>query len=404
MKSDREKLVLLSVAGMTPQVITETLQALIVDAGELVDEVQILTTASAYPRLREALLGNGDGAFHRFCQDFGIDAAGILFRDPDSFRVLKAADGVTDLVDVRTNEEYVLAADQICEWVREAADRPNTRLHASIAGGRKSMGVYLLAAMQLFARSADRVSHVLVDGDSERNRDFYYKPPTNSPRHSTVELVDDTTGERRVASTQDAQIELSDVPFLRLRRVLSSWPVESSGRFADLVSGAQRELEHVERALTIRFDGWRSNVIVGQTSVKLAQREFLLYILFAVVRVRNGHANGFVALGDLRTSDFDEAYRCFTRMRGHEEGLEAAGDLHPRLGCLAEYADALEGDNVERYEDTMQRLREALSRLNNKLGRAGVPPERFGVSPRRGAEGTVYGVSAPRELILGLDS
>ncbi len=39
------------------------------------------------------------------------------------------------------------------------------------------MSIYLTAAMQLFARSWDTLSHVLVSEDFETLRDFYYIPP-----------------------------------------------------------------------------------------------------------------------------------------------------------------------------------------------------------------------------------
>ena len=81
------------------------------------------------------------------------------------------------LPDIRSVDN-AFAANQICEIVRELSLVPHTSLHASAAGGRKTMSIYLTAAMQLFGRARDRLSHVLVSEDFETHQDFFYIPPT----------------------------------------------------------------------------------------------------------------------------------------------------------------------------------------------------------------------------------
>ena len=48
-----------------------------------------------------------------------------------------------------------MAGDRICDIVRELTKDAETRIHASAAGGRKTMSIYLTAAMQLFGRVQD---------------------------------------------------------------------------------------------------------------------------------------------------------------------------------------------------------------------------------------------------------
>src|SRR5207237_3833730 len=99
--------------------------------------------------------------------------------DETMLRLLCTPDGRM-LDDIRTVDDNSYAANQICEIVRELTRDPDTRLHASAAGGRKTMSIYLTAAMQLFGRVQDRLSHVLVSEPFEMNQEFFYIPP--SPR------------------------------------------------------------------------------------------------------------------------------------------------------------------------------------------------------------------------------
>jgi hypothetical protein len=71
--------VLLSAAGLTPQVITETLYCLLIFSRPPVDvrEVRVITTRAGAARVQEQLLHPTQGWFPRFCRDFGIPAVRI---------------------------------------------------------------------------------------------------------------------------------------------------------------------------------------------------------------------------------------------------------------------------------------------------------------------------------------
>ncbi len=74
---EKQKHILLCVAGGTPAIITETLWALM-DKGERVVEVRVITTITepeakfktGRERILEDLLAEPDGQFHRFRRDF----------------------------------------------------------------------------------------------------------------------------------------------------------------------------------------------------------------------------------------------------------------------------------------------------------------------------------------------
>ncbi|HLM61006.1 MAG TPA: CRISPR-associated ring nuclease Csm6, partial [Pyrinomonadaceae bacterium] len=180
-----KKNILLCVAGMTPQIITETLFALTQDGKRItVDEIRVITTLEGRNKVLKSLLDEKEGKFFEFCRDFGIDAWSIKF-DETTIALLDTPDGKT-LDDIRTKEDNTLAGDKICKIVGELCRNPNVRVHASAAGGRKTMSIYLTAAMQLFGRADDTLSHVLVSADFEMNPQFFYPPP----RPQTITLRD----------------------------------------------------------------------------------------------------------------------------------------------------------------------------------------------------------------------
>jgi CRISPR-associated protein (TIGR02584 family) len=202
---ERKRNILLCIAGMSPQIITLTLFAL-TQHGEKVDEIRVITTFEGRNRILETLLNKGNGKFYEFCKDFAIESQSIKF-DETTIYSLNKPDG-TKLEDIRTPEENELVGDQIVEIVREICKDDSIKLHASVAGGRKTMSIHLTTAMQLFGRANDTLSHVLANKDFETNRDFFYPPPI--PK--LIRLRDG-----RKISTSKAEVYLSTIPFIRLR-------------------------------------------------------------------------------------------------------------------------------------------------------------------------------------------
>ena len=72
------KRTLLAVCGLSPQVITETLYALLQD-GRLPDSVHVLTTTEGKARCLSNLFGSGDGHFYKFLQDYELPEDAINF-------------------------------------------------------------------------------------------------------------------------------------------------------------------------------------------------------------------------------------------------------------------------------------------------------------------------------------
>jgi len=85
----------------------------------------------------------------------------------EPIRVIVAPDPATgrtrELADLRTPADNEAAADFLLEQVRAIVENPDTRLIASLAGGRKTMGALLYACLTLVGRETDRLTHVLVN-------------------------------------------------------------------------------------------------------------------------------------------------------------------------------------------------------------------------------------------------
>lgn len=223
--------VLLACTGLSPQIVTETLYALAVKANEpfVPTEVVLLTTKEGRERARLSLLSADPGWFHRMLADYRLPP--IAF-DDSRIRVLTDAQG-RELEDIRSKEDNEQVADFILETVRELTADPNCALHASIAGGRKTMGFYLGYALSLYGRPQDRLSHVLVSEPYESSWDFFYPTP--------YERIIQTRNDK-LANCKDAEVTLADIPFVRLREGLPPRLHTGMARLSEVVAAANRAL------------------------------------------------------------------------------------------------------------------------------------------------------------------
>ena len=224
-----KKSILLAVTGLTPQVVTETLYALNQKDQDLPEEIHILTTAEGYQRARLTLIN--DGWLARFHDDYQLTK--LAFTE-QNIHILQQANG-EPLTDIRTQSDNQAMADSITEWIRRFTSDPETTLHVSIAGGRKTMGFYAGYALSLYGRSQDRLSHVLVSADYESHPQFYYPTP-----YSQVIYGNDLT--RKPLDTQNAEVILAEIDFVRLRLGLDNGLLNGKSSFSESVAKAQQAL------------------------------------------------------------------------------------------------------------------------------------------------------------------
>lgn len=228
-----QRRILLAVTGGSPQVVTETLYALAVEREPafVPTEIHVISTSTGLERARLMLLDPDEGHFHALVEEYGLPGHGIRF-DEECLHVIcdDAGNPLPDIVDEAGNEA---AANLILETVRHFCSDENTAVHASLAGGRKTMGYYLGYAMSLLGRHQDRLSHVLVNPPFESSHDFFYPPAR--PRRITVR--------DQPAHTSDARIMLADIPFVRMSSDVTVKGLQSGTGFSEAVEQVQASLD-----------------------------------------------------------------------------------------------------------------------------------------------------------------
>lgn len=278
--------VLAMAAGLTPQVVTETVYSLTArrDPPWVPTEVRLVTTQEGAMRARLMLLDDEAGQFHRLCDELGL--SGRVRFDASLITVIEA--GGQPLADIRTPAENAAAADAITAFVRELCADDDAAVHVSIAGGRKTMGYYMGYALSLFGREQDRLSHVLVNEPFEGLPDFFYPPA--KPR------VVFGAG-NRPASTAEARVDLAEIPFVRLRAGMPASLLSGAASFGATVEAASRRFGPAALA----FESKGPRVRAGDVEFELPPLLWAWYALLADARRRGVGEAGMVRPDDLES-------------------------------------------------------------------------------------------------------
>ena len=272
--------ILLCVSGLTPQIITETVYALITEADEAghtqpPTRIEVITTTEGRRRLRLSLFSasGGHGHFDRLCRDYGIDRESIEF-DETCIHVIRD-DAGNELSDITDEAQNAAAADVINRRIRMLCRASDAPVHVSLAGGRKTMGFYAGYALSLYGRPQDRLLHVLVNSPFESHPDFFYPPP----QPATLVLANG----KDYASTADARIKLANIPIVRLRNGLDNTLLEGDLNFSEAVTRAQQVLDEPELVIDV---GQGLAWLQGRV-IKLSRSQFIWLTWFAQ-RVKRG--------------------------------------------------------------------------------------------------------------------
>lgn len=333
--------ILLCVAGLSPQIITETLYALTVigESRFVPTEIHLLTTAEGAERARLTLLSDEPGWFQRLRQDHGLPEIRFTL---DTIHLLRAADGRL-LSDIRELADNEAIADAITAMVRELTADPDCAIHASIAGGRKTMGFYLGYALSLFGRPQDRLSHVLVSSLYESNPDFFYPTPQERVIY---------TADKQPLDASAATVMLADIPFVRLRDGLHEALLAPGASFSAVVAQAQRNLA----APILTLDPARCRVRCGETVIRLTPISFAWMVWFA----RRAQA-GLPAIHHTE-ADFNEFLREYRALSD-----ELSGECERAVKAL----------DTNQPEDLQHYFEQRTSKLKRELVRAlGLPGAR----------------------------
>lgn len=356
--------ILLCATGLSPQVITETLFALLCRDGKdaLPERIHVITTHQGAELIENNLLDpTGPMYLKAFLQDFGLPENRIRF-NVDEIEIPERDGRVLD--DIRTDEDNDTVSDLICDVVRRLTSDKTTAVHASIAGGRKTLGYYLGYAMSLFGRPFDELSHVLVNAPFEGLREFFYPPP--EPR-----MIRWWDGKReQLVRTDRAKVTLASIPFVRLRQGLPDALLSGQTPFHRAVELAQRSLNLPEMVIDLE----RRRLTCSGESIALPPAQLALAAWMAERAINK--SPGIIRKA---ISDHDqEAYLGWRRRIGGEHAgktvaLEESFEIQ---GLDADYFDSLKS----RFNAVLRRqLGESLARHYEIQPLARRRPARFGL-------------------------
>lgn len=284
--------VLIVTGGSTPQVVTETIYALarrkpspfvpkkiICAITEGVRDAFGVRFTAALEALRSQLKLSTD--WNCASQLLHESKAGLFIEFP------RFSDG-SPVVDIRTDADATLFGDFIAEIVRIETLDSSARLHLSISGGRRTMSFHGGAAMSLFGRPQDQLSHVLVEPEEfEQCPDFWF------PASSTT-IVRQRDG--RPLDASKAKIKLTDIPFLRIRDRLPSALLTQSMDYASHVARANAALGITPLGLELIISERR--VHIGTVAdFRLSNTEFALYQLMAEWKLHSYEGAGPNGIG-----------------------------------------------------------------------------------------------------------
>ena len=260
--------ILVCATGLSPQIVTETVFALSVAATEkwTPDEIRLITTQRGAENARLLLLSENPGWFRRLCSDWALPE--IAF-DDSHIQVLCDPNG-KPLDDIRDDEDSNWAADGIAGLIRQLTADPGTEIHASIAGGRKTMGFFMGYAMSLWGRPQDKLSHVLVSSPFESRSDFFF--PTPEPY-----VLTGTAPGQSALDASTARVWLGKIAFVRLRSILPKHCHSNQESFAKTIHAANMALGDVR----LEMNTSTTSVRLNDSALALPPMQWALLVLLA---------------------------------------------------------------------------------------------------------------------------
>jgi len=203
-----------------------------------------------------------------------LDQVAPIAFSQENIHVIRSADG-RQADDISTEADHVAMADFILSHIKRLTDDQNTVIHASLAGGRKTMTFFMGYALSLYGRVCDTLSHVLVTDGFESLRDFYYPTPYDHtlPGRNNNELL----------NAKDARVTLTDIPFVRLRDEIPQSLIAGQASYAQVIE----RLNLSSRPLFLVIDLPRCQLICSDIDIPMAPINLAFYLWFVERHLQN---------------------------------------------------------------------------------------------------------------------
>jgi CRISPR-associated protein (TIGR02584 family) len=258
-----KKHILLALVGKSPQVVTESIYAFKVQKCITIDQVKVVTTSTASESTWQSLSApgdNGKSVMSNLVDDIGIPE--IAFESEDILVPIDA-DGVA-ISDVQSASEMEAIAQFLLSLVKDLTASDDICVHASLAGGRKTMTFYLSYAMSIYGRPQDSLSHVFVS-DPYESTAFYY-PTLNS------KIISTRKGPR---DAQYAEVNLASIPYVQLRSNLPVKFIEKTISFKE----TEQFYNTLNAPLSLEIDVPNKSITCSGINLKLTAANFAFYLI-----------------------------------------------------------------------------------------------------------------------------
>ncbi len=273
-----KRIILISLCGSSPAVITETVHSLANDKTPIVpDELVVITTTTGQKCIEKELLDSG--VWDNLLRTIKVQPSRIKFgKSAGHIRLIPDIDGKKDIEDLSDERDNEAASNYILATLRQFTEDPGCIVLFSIAGGRKTMSAYGALAMSMLGREKDMLCHVLVD------------PPFESPTLSPKFYFPDPKIKRyrlngKTYNSSMARVRLTQIPFPRLRNLFRKSLGDIPSTFSDTVRLANMALNPDKaelKMLEIKPRSVNGNCLIGDLKINLSPLELALYWMLAL--------------------------------------------------------------------------------------------------------------------------
>ncbi len=338
--------VLICTMGDTPQIITETIWALLnQDPPWQPDRIDIVTTCYVnfegkinIGRLVEQIF-EADGAFKSLPWKGDIPAINVvvpkrthppthIYESASSFK-LETLDNSNLLTDVDNGEDAMCMGEAIFACIRQAKlSNPPANIHVSLAGGRKTMSAHALMALTMLSDGKDRASHTLIPSVFENHPKFWH--PDHNP-----DLELSTRPPNQITFTPShlrGKVSLFDVPVFPVAKLLNKSAREQVSSLAQMIDYLTWERDFTnDPSVYLGPPGDGAWARIGGKNVSLTWKMYAALWIIAKARKETTKENTWATR--VLTKD-GPSESCFAKGCINSERLEAYIDMKKNFTAL----------------------------------------------------------------------
>ncbi|MBF0109729.1 MAG: TIGR02584 family CRISPR-associated protein [Magnetococcales bacterium] len=346
--------------GLSPQIISSSLYALMIIEKKTFVDIHVLTSPEGARAVGNIFFLGSDNPLDRFCRDYAIPRGRVVF-SREQVHILWPEHGARSLVDTPCLDRLF---SLLAHWTANGAEP----LVACIAGGRKDMAVLFAQVFGLLAREEDCLTHLLTSKEFENLAEFFYPPP-----HPTAIMVHRLGRGVEYLNTREAEVRLVNLPLVRLRPLQDEATLKGLVPLAAARIRTQNGIAAIDPAIHVRIDA--GTLTLNGVTTHLPPRELAVWLFFAHSRKEGRGREGWIAA---RT--FDEPEIVAALEECYRKAIGTAGEK-------GSFVPRIKGGNVE-YNELKTKLTHAISKIKRRLGSS--HPAR--VDSRRGRGGREYGI------------